>query len=203
MGTTSRITAPRRGRGRTWARGLLLDHPHLCNAVLLVGVTAHWLLATQEPCVDVLSDLKDSKVTGQVSDLCLSVTSVSAVAAGFAGVVIVFGLQNGSVRFRRFRWAGGRRLIGNWMAVIGTPIAASFLSLAAALELNLGKAAVARWLFEASVCLLLHTSVRMLWLLHALAKVVAADDDTEEKASRRVDPDVFFGNVPAAGTPAD
>jgi hypothetical protein len=105
----------------------------------------------------------------------------------------VFGLQSESSRFRRFRWAGGGRLIGNWMAVIGTPIVASFLSLAATVGVDVNYPTLARWLFEASIALLLHTSLRVLWLLRALANVVAADDDQEERNSKRVSTDVFFG----------
>jgi hypothetical protein len=197
----SRVPGSRRRSARALVKGLVLDHPHLCNGLLLGGVITHWLIAKRCPGLDVLRGLEDSDVAGPVSDLCISVTGVSAVAAGFAGVVIVFGLQSGSARFRRFRWAGGQRLIGNWMAVIGTPIAASFFSLAAALELDLGHSAVARWLFEASVTLLLHASLRMLWLLSALARIVAADDDTEEKTSKRVSTDVFFGAASTRGAP--
>lgn len=203
MGTTSRTLG--RKSSRVWLplRGALLDHPHLWSVVLLGAVVGHCCLARRYPKIDILRGLAGGEATemSQVSDLYISVTGVSALAAGFAGVVIVFGLQSASPRFRRFRWAGGRSLASNWMAVIATPVASSLLSLGATLGLNVDQAEASRWLFEASIVLLLHTSLRVLWLLRALANVVAADDDMDERASNRLSTKVFFGQRPTAGAP--
>jgi hypothetical protein len=120
MGTPNRMSARATGPARLLLRGLMLDHPHWCSLLLILVVAMHWLLASRHPNTDLLRALDQSAIKGQVAELYISVTGVSALASGFAGVVIVFGLQSESSRFRRFRWAGGGRLIGNWMAVIGT-----------------------------------------------------------------------------------
>jgi hypothetical protein len=166
-----------------------LNRPGLCNAVLGIIVICHAVLSDHwRKDLDIFRGLVDfdPSASGQIAELYIAVTSVAGIAAGLAGVVIVFALQGDSPRFRRFRWAGGDSLRANWSALVVTPTLACLASIVATIGHDLGQYGYPRWWLEAALLLLGHSFLRMIWWLAWLARVVAADDDQQEKEARRV-----------------
>ncbi|MBI4941413.1 hypothetical protein [Kineosporia sp. R_H_3] len=186
--TTSDVNAP----ARSSLRGVVRDHPWWCNALLLVATGIHGAASIKWPSANVLAPLARSDYAASANELLLGVAGLAGLASGFAGVVIVFGLQSPSHRFRRFRWAGGRSLRANWGSVMITPIIAGFSAVVGAILLGLNHMSSATWLLEATLVLLAHSCARLAWLLGALAGLVAADDDHDERESRRVSTSSLF-----------
>lgn len=117
-----------------------------------------------------------------VSAVYLGLSAVAAISAGFAGVIIVFGLTSESIVFRNFRRRSGTRLSANWTSVIASAFIASALSLGAALVQLLDRPFVANVLFELGCLLLLHSAVRSVWVMRLLLQLVSVDDHNKTSA---------------------
>ncbi|WP_280300844.1 hypothetical protein [Nocardia neocaledoniensis] len=122
--------------------------------------------------------------TSVVTSVYLGVASVGAIYAGFAGVIIVFGLTPSSNLFRTFRIQAGDRMVSNWISIVSSAFVAAGTSLAAAfLEAN-GQRFLASFLFELGVLLLLHSSLRSIWVMRILLILVRADDTSAQQRDR-------------------
>lgn len=165
------------------------DRPALVTGGLIIIAVLYTFAAWLWPAVDFFALLRaPPERLDSVVSLYLGVAGVAAVGAGFAGVVIVFGLDTQSEKFLDFRSDGREPLTRNWMSVIGSSIVSAALAAGAALSvlLEFGRAGTA--MFALAVLLIAHALVRMLWLLRVLMRVVAAGDRATRRERNRIDP---------------
>jgi hypothetical protein len=161
---------------RAWAE----DYPMLVNLGAGVLLGLYWLATRWWPEGSIPRALGRTVKSEVLLALALGAAGVATMTAGFAGVVIIFGLSGGGPRFRKLRQAGGQRLLANWVSVVAVSFTAAFLAVA------VGVAALADWRQEAVwgflfVCLLAaHGAARLVWLLTALAQVVKRTDKDEQ-----------------------
>jgi hypothetical protein len=139
----------------------------------LVAKYANWPWMLKSYITETGASAVDSQVASAVY---LGLSAIAAISAGFAGVIIVFGLTSESKVFRDFRRASGERLSVNWTSVIASAFLSSASSLAAALAQLLDRPFVANMLFEFGCLLLLHSAVRSVWVLRLLLRLVSVDD---------------------------
>lgn len=121
----------------------------------------------------------DAAELGSIVSVYLSLAAVGAIYAGFAGVIIVFGLTPTSNLFRTFRQNAGERMVANWRSVISTAFLASSLSIASAALESLNYREAGSYVFEVGVLLLFHSAFRSLWILGVLLILVKHDDTRE------------------------
>lgn len=171
---------------------MLRDRPWTVTLGLVAAVAGHAALSIRWPALDIWSRLIQSEFD-QVA-LYLGLAGVAAMAGGFAGVVIVFGLESQGERFLTFRTAGGRSLRSNWLSVIGSSFGSAGLAVGAALLDGLGGSSAGGWAFELSALLITHAILRMLGLLSSMMRVVAADDRKAAKQASRMSLDDLFGS---------
>jgi uncharacterized membrane protein YhdT len=117
----------------------------------------------------------------------LGMGALAAISAGFAGVVIVFGITSQSKLFRRFRRRAENRLSATWSSVISLSFVAAALSIVASLFEAAGCYRISGALFLLGCLLLIHSTIRLLWIMHVLLKLVSADDKLEIDKENRVD----------------
>lgn len=160
------------------------DHPWTVNAALLVLVVLHAIPSLYGWIPNVWSGLSVAE-PALASSVYLGFLGAASIVAGFAGVVVIFGLSGESAKFRQFRLVGGRALSQNWTSTIASGFLAAGLSLVAAL-LTIGSAGrLAPWFFELAILLLIHGSIRLIWLMRGLVGTVAADDVIKEREASK------------------
>ncbi|MBT2536287.1 hypothetical protein [Arthrobacter sp. ISL-69] len=158
--------------------GLIQDRPAVLSGLAPVLVLMHAILTRFALLPDVWSGL----VTAERPDalaLYLGVAGSSSLVAGFSGVVIVFGLTAGGSRFQLFRARSGQALRSNWISTMAASFAAAGLSLAAAVANFVGAQWLAPWIVELALLLLLHSALRLLWLMKRLMNLVKTNDAEE------------------------
>lgn len=121
------------------------------------------------------SELAKSPVAEALT-LYIGVAGAASLVAGFAGVVVVFGLSGTGHSIRVFRASAGQSLRANWLSVIGTGFSSAALGFAAALMTVLQLRDFAPWIMQIALVLLAHASVRMVWLMKLLIDNVKTDD---------------------------
>jgi hypothetical protein len=177
------------------ALGIAQDHPLLVNLVLAILVIAHNVLQYWTSFPDLARELNESHKPEPLIALALGLTALAGMTAGFAGVVVIFGLSAGSDRFRRLRLRAGGRLRANWASVVSVAFAAAFLSFVSATLILMGHGWGAVWPLEFALLLALHGAVRLLWLLRALSAAVAADDQDQTDLRLAVSSDDIFART--------
>jgi hypothetical protein len=171
-------------------RGAILrDWPGVITIVLIGAVGIHglagkyagapWLLKQY------ITDTGDFMLDPSgVSAVYLGLSAVAAISAGFAGVIIVFGLTSESTVFRNFRQDSGDRLSANWTSVIASAFLSSALSLGAALFQLIDRPFVANIFFELGCLLLLHSAIRSVWVMRLLLNLVGIEDNRRAAAEK-------------------
>jgi hypothetical protein len=160
-------------------------------------VIVYWLATWRFHGINVPWLIDSEAEPDQIMTLHLGVAALAAMVAGFSGVVVIFGLGD-STRLRRLRRSGGRRLQANWVSVVAVSFTAAFLSVAcAALALG-GQPEPSLWIGLFAVLLAGHGSVRLIWLLGALAQVTRAEDDDKFRAENTVSSTDLFAAARAA-----
>lgn len=169
--------------GGAWKRVVAFtqDRPVGVSVVLVGLVAVHALAAIWwprlSPWVSYSKPAPDA--IGTIASVYLGLAGVAALAAGFAGVVIVFGLDSKSARFLEFRDHANVSLHGNWTSVIVSSFVAAGLGLAAAALVPGAGIVVPPWCFELGCLMVAHAAARMVWLLRVLMGVVKEDDRAE------------------------
>lgn len=161
--------------------GLIQDHPALVSLTAFIVVAAHATLVVLEKLPNSWEPLTKTVDVG--ISIYLGAASAAAIVAGFAGVVVVFGLTATGVRFRQLRLQGAASLSRNWTSASVSGFAAAGLSLAAAVLAGVGANDWSPWLFEWSMLLLLHGTVRIIWLLRSLMDVVHTEDQAADRSA--------------------
>jgi len=110
-----------------------------------------------------------------------------------AGIILVFVVGSSSPRLRSFRDAAGRPLRKTWMTIIAEALAGTLLGILASITQTTSGRIVAPWLFELGIVLLVHGSLRLLWLLREMVAIVAADDHEATREERSIKLDEIFG----------
>lgn len=151
------------------------DHPGEVNLGLLLIVAVHFALDKIAGFPHIWAMLQSAPLGEQVS-IYLAVLSVSAVVAGFAGVVVVFGLSSQPQAFRRLRAQAGSALTRNWISVSNSGFISSGLALISVLVLYSAWKPIAVWFFELAILVCCNGVLRLLWLLKSLIRIVQADD---------------------------
>lgn len=166
------------------ALGAIKDHPWIITAFAFLIVATHWFLVYRE----VLPSPWDAYEvdSNQAVSIFLGSASASAIVAGFAGVVVVFGLTAQGRKFRELRVNAGRSLGRNWTSSSVSGFVAAGLSLFAALLASLGDFTWSPWLFEWSLLLLIHGTARIIWLLRVLMSAVAQQDIKDAQTENEV-----------------
>ena len=168
------------------------DHPLYISlaafGVVAVHATLTFLSVIPNTWAGVLA--KDTSVA---VTLFLGTAAASAILAGFAGVVVVFGLTADGERFRIFRIESGKRLQSNWTSTSLAGFTAAGLSLASSILMVNGPDFLAPWVFEMSLFLMAHGTVRTIWILRELVTVVRNQDLvwSKEKLTRKITADSF------------
>lgn len=115
----------------------------------------------------------------------LGFAGVVAISAGFAGVILVFALEQSDDRFRRLRRLGGTRLMANWFSPVRVSLVAAFASVGCAVAASIGHGIIAWWVFEYVLVWSALSAGRLFWLLRILTRVVAAVDSDVGTAGQR------------------
>lgn len=155
------------------------DDPGKVNLALCVIVLLHWLLDALPDFPHIWHGLIEASVDQQ-SSIFLAILSVSAMVAGFAGVVVVFGLSTVDI-LRKLRASAGKALTRNWISVSNAGFLGTGLALIAVLVLYSPLKHAAVWFFELAILICLNGILRLLWLLKSLIKLVQADDIKKEQ----------------------
>lgn len=156
------------------------DHPWSVNIMLVVLVALHAVPSVPGWIPNVWVTL-GSVDAALASSVYLGFLGAASIVAGFAGVVVIFGLSGESAKFRQFRLVGGEALAQNWISTIASGFLAAGLSLVAALLAIGGVGELSPWLFELAILLLVHGTIRLVWLMKGLVGTVAADDVIKER----------------------
>lgn len=164
---------------------LLQDHPKIVSITLLSLVVIHYLLTLW----GVVPNTWEGLLTDESRiSVYLAACTVAAIVAGFAGVVVTFGLTARGDRFRTLRVQAGRALGDNWTSTSISGFVAAGLSLAAAILDASGLGGVSPWLLELSLLILTHGTIRIVWLLRELADTMRIEDEDklEDKQKKTV-----------------
>ena len=171
---------------------ILKDRPLYISLVAFGFVMVHTALTLLNIIPNVWAGVlaKDASVA---VTLFLGTAAASAILAGFAGVVVVFGLTADGDRFRIFRVESGQRLQSNWTSTSLAGFTAAGLSLASSVLVVNGPAFLAPWVFEMSLFLMAHGAVRTIWILRELVTVVRNQDLawSKERMTRKITADSF------------
>ncbi|MCW2092660.1 UNVERIFIED_ORG: hypothetical protein M2328_005940 [Rhodococcus erythropolis] len=162
-------------------RRVLRDWPGVVTLVLFLVVGACTVAAFVRHWPWLLPFRADELDSSTVASIYLGLAAVGAIYAGFAGVIIVFGLTPTSDLFRTFRLSAGDRMVSNWISVIASGFVGSGLSLSAAVLEVLGSKLMGSALFVIGALLLIHSAGRSVWILTLLLKLVKADDQQAEQ----------------------
>lgn len=162
----------------------MLDNPARVNAGIIgvvgvLGLSSTWGGVFPSALIGPFTDTQ-IQVLGTVF---LASAGISAMLAGFGGVIVTYGLMSAGTRFKRLRHAGGQQLVRNWTSIITTGLVAALFAGASALALVFGHNDWAWALFAVSVLLNTHCSFRQVYLLRGLADVTRAQD-SEDNVNR-------------------
>lgn len=154
---------------------VIKDRPAVVSGVLVLAVVIHGAAARHWESVWTIGHAL-RKAQG-VSDLYIGAAGAVAMVGGFAGVVVIFALQQNLKRFMVMRVQGGESLESNWIHPIVLTFAAAGLLLTAAFSELAGSRVAGTWLFELAIVLSIHGAVRLVWLLAHLATTVRREDE--------------------------
>ncbi|WP_455834121.1 hypothetical protein [Pseudarthrobacter siccitolerans] len=171
---------------------ILRDHPIYVSGSFGVLVMAHAYLSLHGLIPNIWVGVLAKEASVSVT-LFLGTAAAAAILAGFAGVVVVFGLTAEGERFRAFRVTSGVRLRSNWTSTSLAGFTAAGLSLASSICTVNGPVWLAPWLFELSLLLMFHGALRTVWILRSLVTVVRNQDLewAREKMTRKITADSF------------
>lgn len=121
---------------------------------------------------------------GAFDRLTETLTTSSALVTGFAGVVVVFGLQSDSKRFRQLRIDGGKALQSSWSSVSASGFLALAAGFLAVIAFGGPLQPAGPWLVAVGTLLLTHSGIRLLWLLRMMASTVKGEDFVSRKSEK-------------------
>lgn len=159
-----------------WMRGVLRGQPFWIDGFAIVLVGLHFVATWRGWTPNVWAALSEPTAQSAAQAIYLGMLGPAAIVAGFAGVVVVFGITASSERFRKFRAKAGKSLRRTWVSSSLSGFEAVGFSVAAALLSVSGLTLLASFAFEASLLLLIHGTLRLIWILAQMIGIVRADD---------------------------
>lgn len=160
-------------------RAFVREQPLWVDLIALALVSAHATLTALGWLPNVWAVLEGSKRVEGAQALYLGLLGPAAIVAGFAGVVVVFGLSASSARFIEFRARAGQSLKRTWVASTLAGFEAAGLCTAATVINWIDEIQwVAPFALELALWLLLHGSGRLIWILAEMIGITRADDVT-------------------------
>lgn len=162
--------------------GWVIDHPGKTNGYLLLAVLAHLSATLFQPELNPWPYLFPEG--SEPVTVSLAIVGTGALLAGFAGVVVVFGLQGNSERFRKLRRDGGKELQNNWSSMSSSGFWTMGLSIASSICYSAKWALPGGLLLELSLLILSHGSIRLIWMLKQLISVVSVEDEVADRRDR-------------------
>lgn len=157
-------------------RAFLLNRPRMIDSFLGLLVILHAVLSLADVIPNVWDLHKSTGASAGLVELYIGALGASAIVAGFAGVVVIFVLTAAGNRFRNLRIDGGKALISNLISTSASGFLASLMFLFAALISIQWRHQSAPFLFEFGVVIIVHGSLRLLWLLYEMAEIVRASE---------------------------
>ena len=169
-------------------KAFVSDQPFMVDLLLLGSTVVHFVITMLGLVPNIWAGLLGSD-QGPTQALYLGVLQPAAVVAGFAGVVVIFGLTADAERFRTFRANAGNSLKRTWVSSTLSGFEACLLCIVAASLSVAGLASIGPWLFELALLALIHGSLRLVWILSGLIGIVWAEDvkKTQDAAVYRVE----------------
>ena len=170
-------------------KGFLRGQPFWIDGGIVILVGLHFVASWLDWIPNVWTALSDPSKQGAAQAIYLGMLGPAAIVAGFAGVVVVFGLTATSDRFRAFRANAGDSLRRTWVSSSLSGFEAVGLAVVAALLSVSALPLLAAYVFEASLLILLHGSLRLVWILAQMIGIVRADDvvSTDKGKTYRID----------------
>ncbi len=170
------------------------DRPALISVGLVLAVAGHGLLTWPYPWLNPFKALQadDKDLINVAVTIYLGTAGAAAIVAGLAGIILVFVIGSSSPRLRSFRDAAGQPLRKTWTTIIAEPFAGTLLGIMAAITQTTSGRIAAPWLFELGIVLLVHGSLRLLWLLREMVAIVSADDHEATREDRSITLDEIF-----------
>lgn len=166
-------------------RARVEDHPVVVTGGVFVLVALHAVLTLGAEWVpNIWESFGASNISGVQVPVQLGLAGVAALAGGFAGVVTVFALSSNSPQFRGFRREAGTTLRSNSVSIVASSFGSAGVALSAATLTASSWQWITPWLFELGVLLVLHATIRMIWLFGMLIRVVNEDDRQASREAR-------------------
>jgi hypothetical protein len=166
--------------------GKIQDHPGIVTWTVVSLVVLH-AIATGLSWVPNVWQKFLAQEASNVLAIYLGASASAAIVAGFAGVVVIYGLTAPGDRFRRLRLHAGDTLGDNWTSTSVVGFIATGSCLLAAILHAVGAEVVGPWLLELSILLLVHGTIRIIWLLQALMGTSSAQDREDQRRDEEID----------------
>lgn len=167
------------------AKAIVQDHPAVVSAAAAVLVVVHSVATSVGWVGNLWSGLEKVDVATSVA-IYLGILGTAAIVAGFAGVVIVFGLSPDTPRFQAFRLKAGDALKRTWSSTALSGFEAALLAGTAAVVAASGAVWLAPWFFELAVLLLAHGAMRLIWIMRGLIDTTRADDQAAQNKAAQM-----------------
>jgi hypothetical protein len=175
-------------------KAFVQDQPGPISISLVVAVAAHGLLTGPYQWLNPFKGLQagDKDTTSTAVTIYLGTAGAASIVAGLAGVILVFVIGSPSPRLRRFRDTASKPLRKTWTTVVAEPFAAALLGILASITQTASGRIAAPWLFELGIVLLVHGTLRLLWLLREMVAIVGADDHEATRDDKAIPLDEIF-----------
>lgn len=157
-------------------RRFVREEPFKVDALLALIVVAHAAFSLLGLMPNIWAALTGAGNRGEAQAIYLAILGPASIVAGFAGVVVVFGLSAGSSRFRKFRSHAGASLKRTWVASTLSGFVAAALCILASIVNLTDWASGAPFLLELSLFILAHGAIRLVWILSEMIGITRVDD---------------------------
>lgn len=158
--------------------GFVRTHPLAIDFMIILATVIQTALVSKKKIPNLWRVLTDMQPPERVETLYLSALGTAAIVSGFAGVVVIFALSASGRRFAVLRAKGGQALKSNWLSTTSSGLQAVLAFTLAEILSLIDHSFLSPYLFQVGLLLLIHSSVRLIWLLSELADVVVAEDVT-------------------------
>lgn len=166
---------------------ILRSRPRTIDFILLVLTGVQAFFAYKKVGPDLWKALSAHLEPGRVEALYLGGMGTAAIVSGLSGVVVIFALTAPGRRFTSLRAQAGKELRATWLSTTASGFF-SVLAFTTSVILSLMNAPfLAPYFFQAGVVILIHSSIRLLWLLGELSDVVVATDKTDLDKEKQVE----------------
>lgn len=166
-------------------KNYLLNKPLFAVFLVSIVIAIQFAISREYPVLNLPRFLSEKSDPADLISLTVALSTVSAIIAGFAGVVIVLGLSSENEKFRAFRLLAGNNLESNWTSIARNSFLSSFLGIGCLIFVLIGNEEFSMWVLEFAFLLALDATLRILYLLRTLAKLVSSQDRLNQNISNQ------------------